>query len=47
MMKDFTTETGAADTIAFDKDIGILVIDFTNSQPKQEKIDKIRNSKIY
>jgi hypothetical protein len=38
---------GTADTIAFDKDIGILVIDFTNSPPKQEKIDKIRNSAKY
>jgi len=35
---------GSVDTIAFDEDIGIMVIDFTNSPPKPIKIDKIRNS---
>jgi len=44
---DGRTTKGATDTIAFDGKSSILAIDATNSPPKEEKIDKIRNSAAY
>jgi hypothetical protein len=44
---DGKIEKGAVDTLAFDENIGTLVIDFTNSPPKWTKVDKIRNSARY
>jgi hypothetical protein len=44
---DGKSRMGAVDTIAFDRNSGILAIDATSSPPKEEKIDKIRNSASY
>jgi hypothetical protein len=43
---DGKSTKGALDTIAFGNN-GVLAIDATNSPPKEEKIDKIRNSASY
>jgi hypothetical protein len=44
---DGKTTKGTADTISFDNSIGTLIIDFTSSPPKQDKIDKIQNTSNY